>query len=175
MLGRRTAMVDSNQLRKLVAYNQWGNDKIVAAIDGMTGEELARPVDAYFGSIAGNLHHVLWATRIWLARWKGETPPGRTDPIKGSWREAYAETHADFRAFVEPLTDASADRVVAYKDTKGNPYEMVLAHLITHVVNHGTHHGDAARADRPLARRHGLRVLLSRAIAHRRRFCCEKR
>jgi len=122
-------MADSNQLRKLVAYNQWANDKILTAIDGMMAEELARPVDAYFGTIAGNLHHVLWATRIWLARWKGETPPGRTDPIKGSWREAYAETHADFRAFVEPLTDASADRVVAYKDTKGNPYEMVLAQL----------------------------------------------
>src|SRR5262245_66660522 len=85
-------MADSNQLRKLVAYNQWANDKILAAIDGMMAEELARPVDAYFGTIAGNLHHVLWATRIWLARWKGETPPGRTDPIKGSWREAYARS-----------------------------------------------------------------------------------
>jgi uncharacterized damage-inducible protein DinB len=38
------------------------------------------------------------------------------------------------------LTDSSADRVVAYNDTKGNPYEMGLAQLITHVVNHGTHH-----------------------------------
>jgi uncharacterized damage-inducible protein DinB len=133
-------MADSSQLRKLVAYNQWANDKILTSIDGMTAQELARPVDAYFGTIAGNLHHVVWATRIWLARWRGDTPPGRNDPIKGSWREAYAETHADFRAFVESLTDASADRVVAYKDTKGNPYEMVLAQLITHVVNHGAHH-----------------------------------
>ena len=64
-------MADSNQLRNLVAYNQWANDKILAAIDGMMAEELAKPVDAYFGTIAGNLHHVLWATRIWLARWKG--------------------------------------------------------------------------------------------------------
>ena len=134
------AMADSNQLRKLVAYNEWANNKILAAIDGMTTEELATPVDAYFGTIAANLHHLLWATRIWLARWKGETPPGRNDPITGSWHEAYEETHADFRAFVEALTDSSANRVVAYKDTKGTPYEMVLAQLITHAVNHGTHH-----------------------------------
>jgi len=40
------AMADSNQLRKLVAYNEWANNKILAAIDGMTTEELARPVDA---------------------------------------------------------------------------------------------------------------------------------
>ena len=134
------AMADSNQLRKLVAYNEWANNKILTAIDGMTTQELATPVDAYFGTIAGNLHHLLWATRIWLARWKGETPPGRNDPIRGSWREAYEETHVDFRGFVEPLTDSSANRVVAYKDTKGNSYEMVLAQLITHVINHGTHH-----------------------------------
>ena len=134
------AMADSNQLRKLVAYNEWANNKILAAIDGMTTEELATPVDAYFGTIAANLHHLLWATRIWLARWKGETPPGRNDPIRGSWQEAYEETHTGLRGFVEALTDSSANRIVAYKDTKGNPYEMVLAQLITHAVNHGTHH-----------------------------------
>src|SRR4030095_6300374 len=56
-------MADSSQLRKLVAYNQWAYDKILTAIDGMTAEELARPGDAYFGPIGGNLHHALWATR----------------------------------------------------------------------------------------------------------------
>src|SRR5215469_6590237 len=101
-------MADSNQLRKLVAYNQWANDKLLAAIDGMMAEELARPVDAYFRAIDGNLDHVLSATRVSLAGWIGETRPGRAELIKGTWREAYAETHADFRAFVEPLTDASA-------------------------------------------------------------------
>src|SRR5215510_5058832 len=116
------AMADSNQLRKLVAYNQWANDKILAAIDGMTAEDLAKPIGAYFDTIAANLHHVLWATRIWLARWKGETPPGRTNPIKGSWREAYAETHEDFRAFVEPLTDASAVLIVIHRAPRSTPY-----------------------------------------------------
>ena len=33
-------MADSNQLRKLVAYNQWADERILAAIDGMTAEEL---------------------------------------------------------------------------------------------------------------------------------------
>src|SRR5262249_44083252 len=56
-----TSMADSTQLRRLVAYNQWANEKILRAIDGMTAEDLARPVDAYFGTIGGNLHHVLWA------------------------------------------------------------------------------------------------------------------
>jgi uncharacterized damage-inducible protein DinB len=106
----------------------------------MTVEELARPVDAYFGSVAQNLKHTLWATRIWLARWKGVPPPGAQDPIEGSWRDAYAATQAEFHAFVEKLTDADASRVVHYKNTKGEPFQMELAQLIAHVVNHGTHH-----------------------------------
>ena len=57
-------MADTAQLCRLVAYNQWANEKILSAIDGMTAEELARPVHAYFGSLEKNLQHVLQATRV---------------------------------------------------------------------------------------------------------------
>lgn len=133
-------MADSAHLRKLVAYNEWANGKILGAIDGMTPAELARPVDAYFGSLARNLQHVLAAQRIWLARWKGEPPPKLDAPIAEPWQQAYAATHAEFRAFVEPLGDADCDRVVQYTDTRGNPYALPLSQLITHVVNHGSAH-----------------------------------
>jgi uncharacterized damage-inducible protein DinB len=133
-------MADASHLRKLVAYNQWANEKILRAIDGLTAEELGRPVDAYIGSLAKNLQHVLLATRVWLARWKAETPPALDEPVIGAWEDAYAVTHADFRAFVELLTDADVDRVVHYKDSKGRAFALPLAQLITHVVNHGTHH-----------------------------------
>ena len=133
-------MADAAALRTLVAYNQWANEKILKSIDGMTAEELARPVDAYFGSLGKNLQHVLVAMRIWLARWKGEPPVKLDEAITAPWRDAYAITHDDFRKFVDPLTDADADRVVHYRNTKGDPFQMELAELIRHVVNHGTHH-----------------------------------
>ena len=133
-------MADTAQLCRLVAYNQWANEKILSAIDGMTAEELARPVGAYFGSLEKNLQHVLQATRVWLARWKGTTLPTLQDRIADPWSDAYAVTHAEFRAFVESLNDASAGRIVDYKNTKGEPFRMALDQLVTHVVNHGTHH-----------------------------------
>ena len=133
-------MADAAQLRRLVAYNQWANEKVLNAIEGMTADELARPVDAYFGSVGKNLQHVLGAMRVWLARWKAETPPSLQAAITGPWHDEYAATHAAYRAFVESLTDASAGRIVDYKDTKGNPYQNPLDQLISHVVNHGTHH-----------------------------------
>jgi uncharacterized damage-inducible protein DinB len=133
-------MTEAAQLRRLVAYNQWANERILSAIDGMTAAELARPVDAYIGSLDKNLGHVLLATRVWLARWKGAPPRRLGDPVTEPWPAAYAATHAEFRDFVGALTDASADRIVEYKDSKGNPFQMALSQLVTHVVNHGTHH-----------------------------------
>ena len=133
-------MADSAHLGKLVAYNEWADEKILKAIDGMTPAELDKPVDAYIGSLARNVRHILAAQRIWLARWKGEPPPKLDAPITGSWRDAYAATHAELRAFVESLGDADFDRVVSYADTRGNRYEVPLFQLLTHVVNHGTAH-----------------------------------
>ena len=132
-------MADSRQLRRLVAYNQWADERILATIDGMPGEELARPREAYFGTIAANLRHTLMAQRIWLARWTGETPR-YDESLTAPWREAYAETHAAVRAYVGGLSDADADRPVRYTDLRGNAREIALVHAITHLVNHGTAH-----------------------------------
>jgi uncharacterized damage-inducible protein DinB len=98
-------MADSARLRKLVAYNQGANERMLTAVDGMTPAEPARPVDACFGTLARNLRHILVAQRIWLARWKAAAPPGLDAPITEPWRDACAATHAEFRAFVESLDD----------------------------------------------------------------------
>jgi uncharacterized damage-inducible protein DinB len=132
-------MADSKQLRRLVAYNQWADERILGAIDGVPPAELTRPREAYFGSIAGNLRHTVLAQRIWLARWRGETPR-YDDEVTGPWRDAYAETHAAVRGYVGALSDTDAERLVRYTDLRGNAREIALAHAITHLVNHGTAH-----------------------------------
>ena len=132
-------MADSRQLRRLVDYNQWADERILAAIDGLSAEELARPREAYFGTIGANLRHIVGAQRVWLARWKGE-PPRYDEQFAAPWRHVYAETHAAFRAYVGGLSDADADGVVRYTDLRGNARQLPLAHAITHLVNHGTAH-----------------------------------
>jgi uncharacterized damage-inducible protein DinB len=132
-------MADSKQLRRLVAYNQWADERVLAAIEGVAAEELARPREAYFGTIAGNLRHTAGAQRIWLARWKGEAPR-YDEQFTLPWPRVFGETHAALRAYVGALSDADAERVVRYTDLRGNAREIALAHAITHLVNHGTAH-----------------------------------
>ena len=132
-------MADSRQLRRLADYNQWADERILAVVDGISPEELARPREAYFGTIAANLRHTLMAQRIWHARWRGETPR-YDEAITVPWRDAYAVTHGIMRTWVGGLSDADADRVLHYTDLRGNARQLPLAHSITHLVNHGTAH-----------------------------------
>ena len=132
-------MADSKQLLRLMDYNQWADGRILAALDGLSAEELSRPREAYFGTIAANLRHTLGAQRIWLARWRGETPR-HDETVTAPWPEAYAVTHAAARSFVAGLSDADADRMLRYTDLRGNTRQVLLAHSITHIVNHGTGH-----------------------------------
>ena len=133
-------MPDTRESHRLIAYNQWADEKILAAIEGMTDGELQAPREAYFGSLAGNLRHTVGAQLVWLARWKGEPTPPLDRLIAGPWSDVYAASHAALRAYVESLADADLVRVVRYTDFKGVSRALALAPLITHLVNHGTQH-----------------------------------
>ena len=93
-------MADSRQLRQLVAYNQWADERIMTVVDGISPEELTKPREAYFGTLAANLRHTLVSQRVWLARWRGEAPR-YDEPIVATWREAYADTLGVLRRYVE--------------------------------------------------------------------------
>lgn len=132
--------MDPQQLRRLIAYNQWADERVLAAVERTRVEELECPRDAYFGSLADNLWHTLGAQRRWLARWKGESLPPLERPAIASWSTAYAASHAALRQFVAPLSAVDLQRVVKYTLRVGATGEQPLGQLIVHLVNHGTHH-----------------------------------
>jgi uncharacterized damage-inducible protein DinB len=133
-------MADSRQLRRLVAYNQWADERILAALAGLSAEELDRPREAYFGSLSVNLWHTVWAEELWLARWKGVAGPPMERPAAPDWPALFAAAHAGLRDFVAGRVSADFDQVLHYRNTKGEPFAMPLGQLVTHVVNHGTQH-----------------------------------
>ena len=133
-------MTEPEQIRRLIAYNQWADERVLAATEGLSAEEWERPRDAYFGSLADNLWHALGAQHRWLARWKGAPLPPLQRPAIASWSAAYAASHAALRQFVAPLAAADFQRVVRYTLRVGATGEQPLGQLIVHLVNHGTHH-----------------------------------
>jgi uncharacterized damage-inducible protein DinB len=132
-------------VRGLYDYNEWANNHTLDAAGGLNEEEFSRKQGASFESMEGNLAHIVGAQIIWLQRWTGGANPKSVlefQKLRGlpSIREEFEKSHAELRSFLASLTDEGLERMLPYRDSAGNPYERVMWQLMSHVVNHGTHH-----------------------------------
>ena len=132
-------------VRGLYEYNEWANGHVLEAASQLTEDEFSRKQGASFDSVEGNLAHIVGAQIVWLQRWTGGANPKPVleyQKLRGlsSIRETFARSHGELRSFVESLTEERLEKVLAYRDSAGTPYERVMWQLMAHVVNHGTHH-----------------------------------
>ena len=123
------------QLRALVAYNERANQIVLAALDGLPDEELDRKHGASRESLRETMAHVVWAQNVWLQRW-GPPHPGGGPDLRG----AFAASDTALRLFVDSCSNDELARVVHYNDSRGDPFDVPLWQLVTHVCNHGTQH-----------------------------------
>jgi uncharacterized damage-inducible protein DinB len=133
-------------IRGIWDYHWWGNRKLFDETATL-GEETARKELGQhwsFPTLRGMLAHIYGADRIWLARWKGESPTklyGDADFVSlADLRTSWNALEAEQRAFVSSLGTADLKRTLDYKATDGKPFAQPLWQLLQHVVNHATHH-----------------------------------
>ena len=135
-------MAGLDHIRSLCEYNAWANEHVLDAASSLDEDELAKELGASFGSVRGNLLHVLWAEGIWLERFTcGDAAdvPRATAEI-AAVREAHAASSSALSRFVSALTEEDLGEKLAYTDTRGNEFEPPLWQPLLHLVNHGTHH-----------------------------------
>ena len=118
---------------------------MLSAAGGLIDEDFSREQGASFESVEGNLGHIVAAQMNWLERWlTGRNLVSTTDvqQIRGleTMHEAFDQSHIRLREFVESLNDERLDAALEYRDSRGTREERPLWQLMSHVVNHGTHH-----------------------------------
>jgi len=130
-------------LRSHLAYTAWASRRIVAAAAKLSPEEQTRNFQTADKSVLGTLVHIYAADRVWLSRLTGATPAAfvteadyQFPVLENDWPALLDR----WQAWARSLTDEGTQVVLAYQDTKGNPYRQPIWQLILHVVNHGTHH-----------------------------------
>ncbi len=118
------------QARLLLAFNEWANERILSAAEGLTPEQ--------YGELRDQFAHMLGTGRWWHAQWTGGEYGAHVIPrtIAGA-RDAYARSHGDLRAFAASLTDAALARSERWWGTE---QELSVADVIVQVVNHSTQH-----------------------------------
>jgi uncharacterized damage-inducible protein DinB len=90
------------------------------------------------------LTHTLHAEWLWLQRWQGRSPQEfpSNDALATIYdiRQRWEKQERDLRAFLAAQSEQSLTQTVAYKNTKGEDFELPLYQMMVHVVNHATHH-----------------------------------
>jgi uncharacterized damage-inducible protein DinB len=137
-------------IREHYDYHRWANRRLFDLAVGLGPEAVTRDMGKHwsFPTLKGMFAHVYGADRLWLARWKRESPKriyGDADfasmaDLRASWDALEAEQ----RAFVEGLGEVDLARPLEYQNTEGAQFRVALGPLLQHVVNHATHHRSEA-------------------------------
>jgi uncharacterized damage-inducible protein DinB len=124
-------------------YSAWATQRLLDAAAKLSPEELKRDFQTADKTVLDTLAHNYAADRIWLTRVKGETRASFLDPEDRDLNVLQAEWPAleqRWKLWMADLNDGGTDRVISYKDTRGNAYEQPVWQIVLHLVNHGTHH-----------------------------------
>lgn len=130
--------------RLLYEYNAWANRRVLEACGALSDEQFTRDLGSSFRSVRDTLVHIFGAEWIWLERWHGRSPmalpPAMEFHTLGSVRARWAELERDLMDFVAGVSVAGLDRVIEYRNTRGNQFAYPLRSMLQHLVNHGTYH-----------------------------------
>ena len=118
---------------QLLNYDRYANLQVLEMI--IKGDRPAKPVQL--------MAHLLAAQQVWLNRCKGEPAIGGVlwpDWPADALGQIINKNHRGWMTFLEKLDNDDFEKLVSYKDSKGNGFENKLSDILAHMINHGTHH-----------------------------------
>src|SRR5579863_10399921 len=135
--------VSVDTLRLQLDYSAWASQRLLDAAAKLSPEELTRDFQTADKCVLNTLVHVFAADRIWLCRVKDEPRPTFIDAADRDLvllQKEWPALHQRWKVWLEDFADPDVERMVPYKDLKGNPYVQPVWQIVLHVINHGTHH-----------------------------------
>jgi uncharacterized damage-inducible protein DinB len=118
---------------RLFGYDRFANDIILETM--LKAGSPDKPVKL--------MAHLLAAQQVWLNRCKGSPlPMGPLWPDRSAETlvDTIAQNSAGWLAYLDSLQAGDMDKLIDYKDSRGNSHRNKLSDVLAHVINHGTHH-----------------------------------
>lgn len=121
-------------IRKLIAYGDWANARIVTALRASSGHDQ---------KALHLLAHLLVSERIWLLRLNSEDTSAINKSPELSLAECENLANENQKAYTDLLGSLSQDKLgslVTYRNFKGTEFRTPAGEILLHVALHGTYH-----------------------------------
>jgi len=132
-------------LRMLVRYSAWANERMFEAVAALPEGEATRERPALFGNMVHTLNHGYVVDLIWQAHLEGRSHgftarnTNSHPPLEALLR-LQREIDAWYVACADRLSESSAGEVVDFTFVGGGAASMTRGDILLHVVNHKTYH-----------------------------------
>jgi uncharacterized damage-inducible protein DinB len=114
------------EARDIFSYCAWANDLMFGAAEALPPEQLLATAASSFPSVRGTVGHIVGAERLWLRRWRGESPSAAPVWAGGSTltdlRGHLSTLEAERDAYLAALADADLERIVEYRTLASKAY-----------------------------------------------------
>lgn len=136
-----------NSVLRLFEYNEWAWQRLFPSLARLPDRDYFEERPFFWHSLHGLAVHAYGAEWAWLQRCRGVFPSAlpSADAEGGIGnlavlRQEWDPLRAEFRAYVERLTEQQINEEFVYRDLAGKSYRIVLGDLLRHVMNHATEH-----------------------------------
>ncbi len=135
-----------DRFEELARYNAWAGARLREKADAIPDAAFDEDRGAFFGSLSGTLNHIVVGTRMWLDRCQGsdqswfQSLNQVLEIDRGALGLAMAAEEARLIAQLEASDEAVFTSAIEYQNTRGDTFQTPLHWIVTHVVNHATHH-----------------------------------
>ena len=140
--------MDTDYFRTMLDYQYWCRDRLLAATEGMSDEELTKPNGFTYGSILGILAHCLGAEYLWFQRMhdrpvdRATAPNHHTIKTMATLQSNWLASEAEWRTFMASADDPEQEFVIGGRD--GIDRMWKLWQLLTMISTHSKQHGSEA-------------------------------
>jgi len=136
--------MDPTSIRELYAYNQWANQRTIAAASSLKNDDFTRNLGSSFSSVRDTLAHIMAGEWLWLERWNGRSPkallPASDFPTPDTIAQRWKGIQQLQNAFLKGITPEHLRAKLSYTNLRGEIYAYPLWQQMAHIVNHSTYH-----------------------------------
>ncbi len=127
----------------LFDHHRWAMAKVFERCQPLSEAQWDTQFPIGFGSLRATLAHMWGAERLWLDRWRGESPgefPSLPHVSLAELIKGFDLVDCERSDFFSTLASPDWSQEIVYRNLAGDSFSHALADLALHVANHAVHH-----------------------------------